>query len=53
MGEMAIALLPIVVIFFAFQFLTLHMPRRNLAKIVIGILYTYVGLVLFLSLIHI
>ena len=49
MGEMAIALLPIVVIFFAFQFLTLHMPRRNLAKIVIGILYTYVGLVLFLT----
>ena len=25
------------------------MPRRNLAKIVIGILYTYVGLVLFLT----
>ncbi len=49
MGEMAIALLPIVVIFFAFQFLTLHMSHRNLAKIVIGILYTYVGLVLFLT----
>ena len=49
MGEMAVALLPIAVIFFAFQFLTLHMPRRNLAKIVIGILYTYIGLVLFLT----
>ena len=49
MGEMAIALLPIVVIFFAFQLLTLHMSGRSLAKILIGIFYTYVGLVLFLT----
>ena len=46
---MAVALLPIVGIFIIFQLLTLRMPRRNLLKIVIGILYTYIGLVLFLT----
>ena len=49
LGEMAVALLPIVGIFIIFQLLTLHMPRRNLLKILIGILYTYIGLVLFLT----
>ncbi len=47
--EMAVALLPIVAIFFIFQFATLKMSGRSLAKICIGILYTYVGLVLFLT----
>ncbi len=47
--EMALALAPIVVIFFLFQIFSLHLTRRNLAKICIGILYTYVGLVLFLT----
>lgn len=47
--EMAIAMLPIVVIFLLFQLFMLKMSKRNLAKILIGILYTYVGLVLFLT----
>ena len=47
--EMALALLPIVAIFLVFQAATLRLSRRNLAKILIGILYTYVGLVLFLT----
>lgn len=49
MKEMAIALLPIVVIFFIFQIFSLKISRFNLAKICIGILYTYIGLVLFLT----
>lgn len=49
MKEMAIALLPIVVIFFVFQIFSLKISRFNLAKICIGILYTYIGLVLFLT----
>ena len=36
-------------IFFLFQFFSLKIPKRNLAKICIGLLYTYVGLVLFLT----
>ena len=47
--ETAIAMLPIVVIFLLFQFFLLKLPRRSLFKILIGLLYTYVGLVLFLT----
>ncbi len=49
MKEMAMALLPIVVIFLLFQFFALKLSSRNLAKIFIGVLYTYVGLVLFMT----
>ena len=49
MAETAIALLPIIVMFFLFQFSLIKMNRRSLAKILFGILYTYVGLVLFLT----
>jgi len=47
--EMAVALLPIVAIFFIFQLASLRLSGRPLVKICIGILYTYVGLVLFLT----
>ena len=47
--ETAIAMLPIVLIFLLFQLTLLKMSGRSLAKILIGILYTYVGLVLFLT----
>ena len=46
--EMAVALLPILLIFLIFQIVSLHLPLRELFKILIGILYTYIGLVLFL-----
>lgn len=49
MAEMAVALLPIVVIFLIFQFCLLRLRGRSLAKILIGIVYTYIGLVLFLT----
>ena len=46
--ETAVAMLPIVAIFFLFQISLLKLPPRSLIKIIIGLLYTYVGLVLFL-----
>ena len=49
MKEMAIAMLPIVAIFVIFQMLAFRMSGRNFTKIFLGILYTYVGLVLFLT----
>ena len=49
MGEMALALAPIVVIFLLFQVFSLRLSKHNLAKILTGVLYTYVGLVLFLT----
>ena len=47
--ETAVALLPVIVIFFVFQIFTLKISKRNLLKIIIGLLYTYAGLVLFLT----
>ena len=49
MAETATALLPIVTVFLLFQIILIRMSRRSLAKILIGILYTYAGLVLFLT----
>lgn len=49
MVEMAVSLLPIVLIFFLFQIFSLRLSKYTLAKICIGILYTYIGLVLFLT----
>ena len=49
MGEVAIALLPIVAFFLIAHFKILHLPLRELVRILIGILYTYVGLTLFLT----
>ena len=49
MGEIAVSLLPIVVFFGLFQIISLRLSGRNLVKIVIGLVYTYIGLVLFLT----
>ena len=47
-GEVAAALLPIIVIFALFQMLFRRFQRHQLGKMVVGLVYTYVGLVLFL-----
>ena len=49
MKEIMISLLPIVLFFGLFQIALLRLPRRSLAKIGVGLLYTYIGLVLFLT----
>ncbi len=47
-GEVAISLLPIAIMFFIFQLATHRYPKRKIKKILVGILYTFLGLVLFL-----
>lgn len=47
--EMAVSLLPIVLFFGAFQLISRDMKKKTLIKILIGLVYTYVGLVLFLT----
>lgn len=47
--EIAVSLLPIIVFFGLFQVFSLKLSGRMLLKIVVGLLYTYVGLVLFLA----
>ena len=46
--EVLIALLPIAAVFVIFQFLTRRYQKRQIKRIAIGLIYTYVGLVLFL-----
>ena len=47
--EIAIALLPIIAFFGIFQIVSLHLAGRSLGRILIGLAYTYIGLVLFLT----
>ncbi len=47
--EIAVSLLPIVIFFGLFQIFSLHLSKKNLKKILIGLVYTYIGLVLFLA----
>ena len=48
LGEVAIALLPIVAFYFIFQLFGQRVARQQIIRIVVGVLYTYFGLVLFL-----
>ncbi|MBO4987758.1 MAG: DUF1538 domain-containing protein, partial [Lachnospiraceae bacterium] len=47
--EIAISLLPIVVFFGFFQLISRDINKRTLIKIGIGLIYTYIGLVVFLT----
>ena len=49
MKEMAVSILPIIVFFGIFQLITRDVNKRTLIKIGIGLVYTYIGLVLFLT----
>lgn len=46
--QIAVALLPMIILFAVFQVLRLHLRRRKILKISAGTVYTYLGLVLFL-----
>ncbi len=46
--EVLVSLLPIAAVFVIFQLLTRRYHRRQLKRIAVGLVYTYVGLVLFL-----
>ena len=48
-GEVALALGMIVAFFLLCQFIFLKLPKRRLLRIAIGVIFTYVGLVIFLS----
>lgn len=48
-AEVIIALLPIIIIFLLFQILVFKLSKKKLTKILKGLLYTFIGLVLFLT----
>lgn len=47
-GEIILALLPIIILFLVFQRISFKLPGRTVRKILKGIVYTFIGLVLFL-----
>lgn len=49
MKTVGIALLPIVAVFFFFQFTLLKLSRRRIIRMCVGLIYTYIGLTIFLT----
>jgi hypothetical protein len=49
MAEVALALLPIVIFFFIYQLIVNRLSLKQIYRLLIGVLYTFVGLVLFLT----
>lgn len=47
--ESLLAMLPLLVIFIVSQFISFKLPKKSFIKILIGLLYTFIGLVLFLT----
>ena len=48
-GEVALALFLIVLVFLIIQFIFIKLPKRKLLQMFIGIFYTFLGLVIFLT----
>ena len=49
MYEVTVALLPIIACFFILQAIFMKLPKKRLLQIVVGIFYTFFGLVIFLT----
>lgn len=49
MLEIAIVLLPIVIFFFVYQAIFIRLPKQKIIKISVGLIYTFFGLVLFMT----
>ena len=47
--EVLLALLPILLFFLVFQIFFLHLRKKQIVKILVGLLYTFIGLTLFLT----
>jgi hypothetical protein len=51
--NVAIAILPITAFFFIYQAIAIRLPMKVLIRIISGLVYTYVGLVVFLTAVNI
>lgn len=49
MEEVAFAILPIIAFFLVFNFISLKLDKKTLIKIFVGLAFTYMGLVIFLT----
>lgn len=51
--EVALALSPILGVYIVFQIFFLKLPKKTVAKTLIGVVYTYIGLVIFLTAVNV
>ncbi len=51
--EVAVALSPIVAVYIFFQLFFLRLPQKSVARTLIGVVYTYIGLVIFLTAVNV
>lgn len=49
LGEVALALLPVLIVFLPFQFFLVKLPKKEFVKILLGAVTVYFGLLIFLS----
>ena len=49
LGSVALALVPIIIVFLPFQFFILKLPRKEFRKILLGSVSVYIGLLIFLT----
>lgn len=49
LGEVALALLPVLIVFLPFQFFLVKLPKKDFIKILLGAITVYFGLLIFLS----
>ncbi len=47
--NVSIAMTPIMLFFFIYNAIFVHLPKGQILKIIVGLVYTYVGLILFLT----
>lgn len=47
--EVALGLFPVVIFFFIYQLFAGRVPKEQVSRLLIGVLYTYIGIVLFLT----
>ncbi|WP_099203989.1 DUF1538 domain-containing protein [Scatolibacter rhodanostii] len=49
LGEVALALIPVLIVFLPFQFFFIKLPKKEFIKILLGAITVYAGLLIFLS----
>lgn len=49
LSDVALALLPVIIVFLPFQFFLIKMPKKKFIKILLGAVTVYIGLLIFLS----
>lgn len=47
--NVSIAMTPIIIFFFIYNAIFIHLPKKQILRIIVGLVYTYIGLIFFLT----